>query len=488
MKIVQAHKEAVLERGYTYLGTYEKGEYTKDKNYLMEYSCRYIRVICPYCKSEYDIKIQLFKKGNKCTHCCNEYSNSFAHYIQCELGESLDKYWDWDKNTTNPYHIYKAGTSQKVWIKCTETDYHGSYTITPGHFTSSGRRCSYCSKHSLVHPKDSFAQWLVNQYGEDALNVYWDYNKNTLNPWEISYGSRQDVWINCVKTNYHGGYKIKCVVFIESKECPYCSKHSLVHPKDSFAQYHIDNTDKDFIEKYWSDKNTLDPWKIAPNTNKTIWIKCAEKDYHDDYRTLGNDFTRGNRCPQCCNFQGNVNTKDSFGIEHPKKAKYWSSKNKKTPFEISSGSSSKYYFICEKCGKEFTRSLAKMTKVNKGVVCKACKSSQYERRIIDWLDTNGFVKDEDYFYDKPYFNDLIGLGGGVLRPDFILPKCKLWIEYDGEFHDGKVYKEDNYETLIKHDELKNEYAIKHGWNLVRINSKQKDNIEEILNNTFKEII
>lgn len=486
MKIVQSYKEKVEERGYVYIGTYGKGEYTKDKNYFMKYSCRYIRVKCPYCGTEYDIKIQLFLNGNKCTHCCNKYENSFAYYIQQELGEPLNKYWDWEKNTVNPYLIYKSSSKQKVWIKCTETDYHGSYEIACSHFTNN-KRCSYCARHSIVHPKDSLAQWLIDNLGDDALNIYWDYDKNELNPWAISYGSGKNVWIKCIEVNYHESYSIKCYMFVEGKRCPYCSRRgSRIHPKDSFAQYHIDNTDPNFLEKYWSDKNTLDPWKISPNSNKKILIKCTNINYHNDYIVSANDFLRGNRCPQCSHKSGNVHKYDSFGYLYPEKAKYWSNKNKKSPFEVSTYSKFKYWFICEKCGKEFLRDLAHLNNVDKGVVCKNCRSSQYEKRIIKWLDCNGFIENEDYIHDKPYFENLVGLGGGNLRPDFILPKLKIWIEYDGEFHNKKIYENDNYEKLIEHDEIKDQYAIKYGWNLIRIKSEDKDNIEKILENIFKE--
>ena len=79
----------------------------------------------------------------------------------------------------------------------------------------------------------------------------------------------------------------------------------ITHPKDSFAQYHIDNTDEDFIEKYWSDKNTIDPFSIAPNSNKfKVWIKCQNFCKHDDYRVRISSFTQGSRCPICKESRG----------------------------------------------------------------------------------------------------------------------------------------------------------------------------------------
>ncbi len=108
--------------------------------------------------------------------------------------------------------------------------------------------------------------------------------------------------------------------------------------------------------------------------------------------------------------------------------------------------------------------------------CPICNTSKSERKIIDWLKENEMV----YIYDEPYFKDLLSPLGNPLRPDFILPDYKIWIEYDGEFHYNKMYNNDGYEALIVHDEIKNKYAKENGWKLIRIPYWEFDNIEEIL--------
>ena len=111
-----------------------------------------------------------------------------------------------------------------------------------------------------------------------------------------------------------------------------------------------------------------------------------------------------------------------------------------------------------------------------GCRCVICRQSKGEREVIRCLKKIGV----DYIYNSEYFNDLLSLKGNPLRPDFILPQYKIWIEYDGEFHFKKMYKNDNYETLKIHDEIKNKYAKKHNWKLIRIPYWEFDNIEKIL--------
>ena len=330
----EEHRKKVIERGdgYEYIGSYHCGETTIDGKYNKSLS--YMRVKCPYCGSEYDIILNNFvgKKKSKCTKCCNSYKNSFAYYIQQELKEPLNKYWDWEKNNElgiNPYCItYQS--HKKVYIKCTETDYHGSYLVIPHNFYNNTR-------------------------------------------------------------------------------CPYCVNQK-IHPKDS------------------------------------------------------------------------------FGSLYPEKAKYWDNeKNKKSPYEISKRSSYEYWFMCEKCNKSFKRKLDNLNKVDTGVICKKCHSSQGETKILRWLDENNIT----YIHDESYFEDLTGVGNGLLRPDFILPNERVWIEYDGRQHDKHIKSwqtKEEFEIQQKNDEIKNKYAKKNGWNLIRVKEKDFDNIETILENLLLKLI
>ena len=295
--------------------------------------------------------------------------------------------------------------------------------------------------------------------------------------------------IKCDKKDYHGEYTVKPLDFVsETSRCPYCtSHHGKVHPKDSFGQWLIDTYGEDAIKKYWSDKNITDPFKLSKSNNKNFWLLCQQHEYHNDnggYLTRPHNFIKGNRCPYCSTRRGKVHLNDSFGALYPEKAKYWSENNKKSPYEVTPKTSTKYKFICEKCGKEFSRQLDNLNRVDTGVICKKCNSSKGETRIIRWLDENNI----NYIHDEPYFKDLIGFRNGLLRPDFILPDHKIWIEYDGRQHEewceGWQTKEE-FEIQQTNDGIKDEYAKKYNWTLIRIKENDFNNIEIILKNLFK---
>ena len=87
----------------------------------------------------------------------------------------------------------------------------------------------------------------------------------------------------------------------------------------------------------------------------------------------------------------------------------------------------------------------------------------------------------DYVYDKPYFDNLLSPKGNPLRPDFILPNERIWIEYDGEFHYKEIYNGDGHDSVVINDKIKNKYAKENNWNLIRIPYWEYNDIENILN-------
>lgn len=192
MKINKKQMRKVIEVGYEYLGTYEVGEYTKDKSHLIKTTrTQYMRVRCSYCGNEYDVHAGGFiNNKQRCDNCCNKYENSFAYYIQQVLQEPLNEYWDWEKNTLNPYCItIKSG--RKVILKCNKVDYHDTYSITPAHFVVDGCRCPQCSsKHGKVHKLDSFGAKF------DYFTKFWSMGNNK-SPYEVTEYS-------------HIKYKFKC--------------------------------------------------------------------------------------------------------------------------------------------------------------------------------------------------------------------------------------------------------------------------------------
>ncbi len=398
-------KELINRKGYEYIGSYKTNEITMDgKNKSKRQS--YIRIKCSYCGNEYDVLMSNFKRGINCSNCCNSYENSFAYHIQQELKEPLNKYWDWEKNELNPYCITEQ-SNKIIWIKCDKVDYHNSYPTTPNRFYI-GNRCPYCT-----------------------------------------------------------------------------TRNGKVHPKDSFAQWGIDNIDKNFLTKYWSPKNTLNPWELTPRSSNKIWILCQDKDYHNDnggYRVSCDKFHSGKRCSYC--HKAKIHPKDSFGYLYPQKAKYWSKSNNKSPFEVAPCSGQEFKFYCEDCGEEFKTSLNSIISSGRSMKCRNCTSSKGEQKINKYLTDNNIE-----FISQKTFKYLIGVGNGNLSYDFYLPQYNLLIEYQGEQHEkfikGFHKSEEDFIIQKEHDRRKKKYTKDNNIELLEIWYYDYENIEKILDNSIK---
>ena len=82
----------------------------------------------------------------------------------------------------------------------------------------------------------------------------------------------------------------------------------------------------------------------------------------------------------------------------------------------------------------------------------------------------------------------MGIRGSPLRFDFYLPEYNTVIEYDGEQHFKPVERfggEKAFKTVQLHDNTKTKYCEDNDIRLLRISYKDKNNIQEILNERFK---
>ena len=117
-----------------------------------------------------------------------------------------------------------------------------------------------------------------------------------------------------------------------------------------------------------------------------------------------------------------------------------------------------------------------------------CVKSIGELNIIQILNDANI----EYMHDKGYFKDLIGIGGSLLRYDFILFNNKhtpfRLIEFDGPQHNEPcaLFGVETFENLQVHDVIKNQYALSHNIPLVRIPYSKRDSmtLEDLLGDNY----
>lgn len=345
-----------------------------------------------------NIKVAELTRHNSSVVCAE--CNSFYNWCTANNKEEYLESWDYERNTISPKEI-SYGSGKKVWFKCPEGLHDGCY-MDIAHITSSGRtpRCKGCS---------SIGQWLINKHGEDGIEKYWDFEKNSRNPFEVQFGdSKKKIWLKCANedTPYHGSYEVLPNSVTSGKcSCPYCAGQR-VHPLDSLA------TKRPEVLGLWSEKNEKSPYAYLPHSSQYAWFKCRDGQHEDYRRRIDDSVYREFRCPAC-----------------------------------------------------YTKSWG-------------------ELRIRQFLESKNIT-----FEHQKKYRGLVGVGNKPLSYDFYIPGYGL-IEYQGKFHDGTDYYKDSvrYKRQQEHDRRKRNYAKQQSISLLEIWYDDYHNIEEILTKELSNLL
>lgn len=322
------------------------------------------------------------KTSMQCKQC-----NSFYQWCVDNNKQEFIEVWDYDLNKDD-IHYAPHGSGKKYYFKIMDGAPDVLYSLAD---ITGKKQLSPIKKFY-----NSFGYYLISTFGDRAIQKYWS-SKNEKSPWEYDKHSGQYVWIICQKKDYHGDYFTTVDRFVNGSRCPWCVGKK-VHPLDSFAQYNIDKLGNDFLEKYWCEDNTVDPWTIRPFANDiTIKIQCQEKIYHQYYTTAAN-FSLGCRCSFCGN--NIVHPLDSLGTLFPDILNAWSSKNLKTPFEYHPYSHESIWLKCENgIHEDYLRRISDYT-AHKFMGCSQCvrerKESSFQKEVRLFLETQPYELFHEY--------------------------------------------------------------------------------------------
>lgn len=167
----------------------------------------------------------LIDPSQKGASCCRQ-CNSFEQW--CIYNYNIDylDLWDYDLNNMKPTDI-SYGSNKSCYFKCPK-GIHDSELKMINKITVSKRHVYDCKKCN------SFAQYLIDIFGNDALEQYWSYDKNNMNPWNISRASSTyKVWLKCIYGHEPFEVLPNKVVW-HGVQCPECMRDinaSLLHKK-----------------------------------------------------------------------------------------------------------------------------------------------------------------------------------------------------------------------------------------------------------------
>ena len=266
----------------------------------------YIKIICDCCgiekETQYGGYLKCVHKDNKyyCKECGHKlFAGENARITKLKNGKSFEQWciennrqdildrWDCELNDKKPNEI-GFSTNKKNYFKCPR-ELHKSELKNINDFANKQEGSMNCNQCQ------SFAQYIIDNYGENALNLYWDYDKNTINPWEVGCGTVKKVWIKCQEKDYHESYNIACVSFMLGNRCHYCNHMGdKVHPLDSLGKL---LEDKNLLD-IWSKNNKKSSYDYMQSSGKKVLWRCLKG--HKDYkRSIAGSNICDFRCPEC---------------------------------------------------------------------------------------------------------------------------------------------------------------------------------------------
>ncbi len=343
----------------------------------------------------------------------------------------------------------------------------------------------------------------------------WDFKKNTIDPSEVTHGSKKKYWWICSEN--HSYLAPVGNRTLNNAGCPYCTGKAIGYGNDFKSQYPK-------LAKEWDiNKNSSTPDKVFPNSNKYYWWKC-KKGHTYKQRIATKTFDKKG-CPYCSNYK--VGYGNDLQTLYPELAKEWDyKKNKKSPSEVVPNSYHNVWWICKK-GHSFNARIYSRTilgRQKKGTDCSFCTSqkigygndlkSLYPKISKEWNYEKNILKPEDTFpfsnkkvwwicikghtYETTPYNrtkEISGCPYCTIRPrskeeiyllfelkeffdinendhkikldkiydvDIKLKSEKVIIEYDGSYwHLDKVEK----------DKIKTNNLRKNGWIVIRVREK-----------------
>lgn len=351
------------------------------------------------------------RRGDKCPYCVGKLPTT-ENNLAVKYPE-VCKEWDYNKNKIPP-EKFLPKSHVKVWWICPVISSH-EWEAAISHRTI-GEGCPYCSNNKIG--KDNNFAFL-----QPELLKEWNWNRNTINPYQIAELSSRKIWWKCFKGHEWQDtpvYRVR-----ENYPCGFCSGRKLSSINN--FQYKCPN-----LVRYWNPKNELKPDEVLYNSTERIFWIC---DKGHEWEAIVYNITNGRRCPYCSNQK--VCEDNNLAFRFPKFIKEWHStlNGNLTPDKIVYGSNKRIWWICEK-GHEWDAVLSSRTLKDSG--CPICT------RIYTGLEK---IVEERLLIKK--FDKYI-LNNFNYKPDFQLSE-NIFLNVDGLYWHSELYREKDYHFKLRED-------------------------------------
>lgn len=325
---------------------------------LWTHGCEYNHVFLKSVSSMLRKQTCVFCHGTEVLAGLNDFATCFPHLLSS---------WDYSKNSIDPSSV-RPTSRVVVWWLCSQGH---SYDMPLVSRTSGEQGCPYCSGKRVLQGFNDVATT------HPEVVKYWDWDKNTITPYDLTSGSGKKIWMKCDAN--HSWETAMCNYSIGGYRCPYCFHKVLPGETDLATTYpHL-------VDNYWDfDKNDVSPSELSAGSEVRAWWLCSKG--HSFQAAV---YSRKNKpdkdvCPVCDGKQVLFGYNDLFTVR-PDVASEWDfDKNDMSPKDVYFGTKKKFHFICPE-GHNYKTSLCYRTLNNTRCPVCAKRRSKLEMEICDFI-------------------------------------------------------------------------------------------------------
>ncbi len=268
----------------------------------------------------------------------------------------------------------------------------------------------------------------------------WDYEKNSISPYDISPTSPIIVWWKCPSGLHSYEMRIDVRTKPKSSGCPYCSipARRVLKGFNDLATKHPEL----LAEWDYSRNGNISPDNVLSGSGQKVWWVCKKGHSYDQHIV---NRANGAGCPYCSH-QKMLKGYSDLATTNPELLSEWDyEKNDYLPSEISVGVHKKIWWKCP-----FGHSYQSYPYNRCGHMHSGCP-------ICDKENHTSFPEQALYFYILRYFPDAINSDKTAIgmELDIFIPSHKIAIEYDGK----KWHKNNKYELKKNHECKKNNILL-----------------------------
>ncbi|MGW5150712.1 zinc-ribbon domain-containing protein [Rhodococcus koreensis] len=187
--------------------------------------------------------------------------------------------WHTTRNSQSPNDTRPGSSYQAWWICSAGHDYQSVVSARVR-----GRGCAYCAGKKVLAGFNDVATARAD------LAEEWHPTKNTLNPTQVSAGSKKAIWWICPA--YGHDYRASVADRAVGNGCPACAGKQVVQGFNDLATLR-----PDLAAEWHPTKNTLDPAQVTSGSSRVVSWRCKAKGHEWDTTIASRAAGRG--CFKC---------------------------------------------------------------------------------------------------------------------------------------------------------------------------------------------